>query len=86
MSSNDDKRPGRGGARPGAGRKPRGGEAMVTLSIRIPKATKDALLRMKAGGADLAEILGKIAAGCPFGPDFVRNASGGLPPTPTGEV
>lgn len=52
-------KPGRGGARPGAGRKCKRGEPLVTASIRITPTELEDLQSLRQRGVDVNKLLGK---------------------------
>ena len=62
--SEDNNKTGRGGARPGAGRKPIREEDQrnVTISFRVKASTRDALQDLRAQGIDINAELEKMVA------------------------
>lgn len=52
---------GRGGKRPGAGRKSQG--LRVTISARVSQATKETIDRLRAQGITTGQLLDRLLAG-----------------------
>ena len=53
---------GRGGKRPGAGRKMYSGSLRVTISARVAKETKERIDQLRKGGWSTGQIIDKAVA------------------------
>lgn len=56
----EDRMMGRGGKRPGAGRKPSSGPSRVSISARVSQATKESLDILRERGESTGKLLDRL--------------------------